>query len=118
VDGQFDLIIANPPYLLDSTLRTYRHGGGGLGEGLSLAITRVAMDRLAPGGTLLLYTGTAIVDGVDDIQAAIAAQFKDTDAEWEYREIDPDIFGDSLLESAYAGTDRIAAVLLTVTRSS
>jgi methylase of polypeptide subunit release factors len=118
VDGQFDLIIANPPYLLDCTQRTYRHGGGGLGEGLSLAITRIAMDRLAPGGTLLLYTGTAIGDGVDHIQAAIATQLKDTDAEWEYREIDPDIFGDSLLEPAYAATDRIAAVLLTVTRSS
>jgi methylase of polypeptide subunit release factors len=118
VDGQFDLIIANPPYLLDCTQRTYRHGGGGLGEGLSLAITRVAMDRLAPGGTLLLYTGTAIVDGVDHIRAAITARLRDADVEWEYREIDPDIFGDSLLEPAYAGTDRIAAVLVTVTRNS
>jgi methylase of polypeptide subunit release factors len=118
VDGQFDLIIANPPYLRDCMERTYRHGGGGLGEGLSLAITRVAMDRLAPGGTLLLYTGTAIVDGVDHIQAAITARLRDADVDWEYREIDPDIFGDSLLEPAYAETDRIAAVLLTVTRRS
>ncbi len=118
VDGQFDLIIANPPYLFDCTQRTYRHGGGGLGEGLSVAITRVAIDRLAPGGTLLLYTGTAIVDGVDHIQAAVTAQLRDADVEWEYREVDPDIFGDSLLEPAYAKTDRIAAVLVTVTRSS
>ena len=120
VDGQFDLIIANPPYLLDCTERTYRHGGGGLGEGLSLEITRVAMDRLAPGGTLLLYTGTAIIDGVDHTQAAITAQlvqFRDADVDWEYREIDPDIFGDSLLEPAYAGADRIAAVLVTVTKN-
>ncbi len=118
VDGRFDLIIANPPYLLDRAGRTYRHGGGGLGEGLSLAITHLARDRLAPGGTLLLYTGTAIVDGVDHIRAAITAQLNDIDVEWEYREIDPDIFGDSLLEPAYAGADRIAAVLATVTRSS
>jgi methylase of polypeptide subunit release factors len=118
VDGQFDLIIANPPYLLDCTERTYRHGGGGLGEGLSLAITRVAMDRLAPGGTLLLYTGAAIANGVDHIHEAIRARLRDANVEWEYREIDPDIFGDSLLEPAYVGADRIAAVLATVTKSS
>ena len=38
VDGEFDLMVANPPYLLDRDQRVYRHGGGGLGEGLSLAI--------------------------------------------------------------------------------
>ena len=37
VEGQFDLIIANPPYMNDSQQRAYRHGGGALGEALSLA---------------------------------------------------------------------------------
>ena len=51
------------------------------------------------------------------IRAAITALLNDTDVEWEYRKIDPDIFGDSLLKPAYAGVDRIA-VLATVTRGS
>ena len=29
VDGLFDLIVANPPYMLDGAARAYRHGGGG-----------------------------------------------------------------------------------------
>ena len=36
VEGQFDLIIANPPYMNDQQQRAYRHGGGALGEGLSV----------------------------------------------------------------------------------
>jgi SAM-dependent methyltransferase len=50
VDGMFDLIVANPPYLVDPTERAYRHGGGPLGAGLSLAIVEAAPGRLAPGG--------------------------------------------------------------------
>ena len=116
VEGEFDLIVANPPYLLDPTKRAYRHGGGGLGEGLSLAIVDAAMGRLAPGGTLLLYTGAAIVGGVDHFGAAISARLDRPETEWDYRELDPDVFGEELLEPAYAETDRIAAVLLTMTK--
>jgi hypothetical protein len=32
--------------------------------------------------------------------------------EYQYREIDPDMFGEELLSKAYSRTDRIAAVLL------
>lgn len=116
VEGQFDLIIANPPYLLDAGERAYRHGGGGLGEGLSLAIVDAATERLVPGGTLLLYTGVAIVDGADPFYAAVAARLNAADIDWSYREVDPDVFGEELLEPAYSGTDRIAAVLVTATR--
>lgn len=116
VEGEFDLIVANPPYLLDPSKRAYRHGGGGLGEGLSLAIVDAAMDRLASGGTLLLYTGAAIVGGVDYFAAAIRARLDRVDMEWDYREIDPDVFGEELLEPAYAETDRIAAVFFTMTK--
>ena len=69
--AQCDPIAANPPYLLDDSQRAYRHGGGRLGEGLSVAIADLALERLAPGGTLLLYTGSAIVDGVDALAESL-----------------------------------------------
>lgn len=112
VDGEFDLIVANPPYLLDRDRRVYRHGGGCLGEGLSVAIAALAGTRLAPGGTLLLYTGSAICGGVDRLRALVTSRLQDAGLEWGYREVDPDVFGEELLESAYAAADRIAAVLV------
>ena len=118
VDGNFDLIVANPPYLLDRDQRVYRHGGGGLGEGLSLAIADLAGTRLAPGGTLLLYTGSAIGGGVDHFRETVTARLQAAGLEWSYREIDPDVFGEELLEPAYAGADRIAAVLVSARRGA
>ncbi len=115
VAGAFDLVIANPPYLLDPGERTYRHGGGPLGAGLSLGIVDAALDRLTPGGTLVLYTGVAIVDGHDAFQTDAAARLDAYGARWAYREIDPDVFGEELTDGAYATADRIAAVLLTAT---
>ncbi|PSF06979.1 methyltransferase [Marinobacter halophilus] len=117
VNGDFDLIVANPPYLLDAQERTYRHGGGSFGEGLSLAIASLAKTRLAPGGTLLLYTGTAIIDGTDRFRALVAPILNDGSVEWDYQELDPDVFGEELNQPAYAETDRIAAVLLTAHRA-
>lgn len=117
VDGDFDLIVANPPYLLDAQARTYRHGGGSSGEGLSLAIAGLARTRLAPGGTLLLYTGTAIFDGTDRFLASVAPILDDSSLEWHYQELDPDVFGEELAEPAYADADRIAAVLLTARKA-
>lgn len=114
VSGSFDLIVANPPYLLDADERTYRHGGGSLGEGLSLAIAGLAGARLAPGGTLLLYTGTAIIDGHDRFRSAVGRLLSEAGADWHYQELDPDVFGEELAEPSYAAADRIAAVLLTV----
>ena len=118
VDGEFDLIVANPPYLLDAHERTYRHGGGSLGEGLSLAIAGLAGTRLAPDGTLLLYTGVAIVDGIDGFRAAVAPLLDAAGLAWHYRELDPDVFGEELGEPLYAAADRIAAVLLTARRAA
>lgn len=48
VEGEFDLIVANPPYMADPAERAYRHGGGTLGAGLSLRIVEQALNRLAP----------------------------------------------------------------------
>jgi methylase of polypeptide subunit release factors len=118
VDGDFDLIVANPPYLLDPGERQYRHGGGESGEGLSLQIVDAALERLAPGGSLLLYTGVAIHLGRDRFADQMARRLAGADATWSYRELDPDVFGEELLEPAYAHADRIAAVLVTASRSS
>ena len=113
VDGAFDMIVANPPYLNDPLQRAYRHGGGELGSGLSVGIAQAAKDRLLPGGTLLLYTGSPIVRGVDRLLQAIEENFSGGDLRWSYEEIDPDVFGEELETSAYSTVDRIAAVVLT-----
>ncbi|HEX4209247.1 MAG TPA: class I SAM-dependent methyltransferase [Candidatus Binataceae bacterium] len=114
VDGVFDLIVANPPYLLDPEKRLYRHGGGAHGEGLSLAILDTALARLGPGGTLLLYSGAAIVNGTDPLEQAIASRLAGGTHRWCYRELDPDVFGEEL---AHSDADRIAAVILMLTKA-
>lgn len=113
VAGKFDLIVANPPYLLDASERTYRHGGGQLGAALSLDIVDTAIERLNAGGTLLLYTGVAIVNGHDAFQAEVAVKLNSAGFTYNYTEIDPDIFGEELVSEAYSVADRIAAVILT-----
>jgi methylase of polypeptide subunit release factors len=116
VKGDFDLIISNPPYLEDTAQRAYRHGGAGLGRALSLRIGQEALGRLTPGGRLLMYTGVAIVGGVDAFFADMQPLLADKHFEWSYAEIDPDVFGEELEQPAYAHVDRIAAVGLTVAR--
>ena len=114
-EGAFDFIVSNPPYLVDRSLRAYRHGGGRFGEGLSLRILVESLPRLAPGGTLLLYTGTAVVAGEDVFLSACRELLDATGLAWSYREVDPDVFGEELETPAYVDVDRIAAVVLTVT---
>ncbi len=117
VRGPVDLVIANPPYLNDPSERAYRHGGGRHGLALTLRIVREAMVRLEPGGTLLLYTGVAIVDGVDPLLAAVQGELERVGSHFSYEELDPDVFGDELRQPAYADVDRIAVVLLQATRA-
>lgn len=117
ITGLFDLIIANPPYMLDVQERTYRHGGGALGAELSLRIVEQALERLGPGGSLVLYTGVAIVDGRDALLEAIRLRLAGPGWSWVYREVDPDVFGEQLGERGYEQVERIAAVALTVTRN-
>jgi SAM-dependent methyltransferase len=115
-EGNFDLIVANPPYMADPAGRAYRHGGGSLGAGLSLRIVEQSLNRLAPGGSLLLYTGVAMVDGRDPFFDTVVPRLDSTRFGWTYRELDPDVFGEELLNPGYQRVDRIAVVALTVTR--
>jgi methylase of polypeptide subunit release factors len=114
IEGEFDLIVANPPYLNDPLQRTYRHGGGEHGSLLSIRIAQAAKDRLSPGGTLLLYTGSPIVDGVDRLRQAVVQDLAGCELGWAYEEVDPDVFGEELDTPAYSNVERIAAVVLTV----
>jgi methylase of polypeptide subunit release factors len=116
VEGDLDLVVANPPYLNDPGERTYRHGGGRWGEALSVRIVREGLERLAPGGRLVLYTGAAMVDGEDPLLRQLRAVLDRQAWPWRYRELDPDVFGEELEEPAYADVERIAAVALVVER--
>jgi SAM-dependent methyltransferase len=116
VDGTFDLIVANPAYLVDEAARACCYDGGAIGAGPALAAVNAAIGRLAPGGTLLLYTASSIVDGVDQLGDEIARRLRRAGFAWCYDEIDPDIRGDELGKPAYASFDRIAAVWLMATK--
>jgi len=116
VEGEFDLIVANPPYMNDDRQRAYRHGGGTLGEQLSVRIASESLGRLALGGSLVLYTGVAIVAGQDPFLAAVRPLLGSDAYGWSYRELDPDVFGEELAKPGYERVERIAVVALTVTR--
>jgi methylase of polypeptide subunit release factors len=113
VEGPIDLVISNPPYLIDDDARVYRDGRGQFGEGLSVEIVRQSLDRLEPGGRLILYTASAIVEGADTFRAAIEPLLGRIS--FNYEEIDPDVFGEELERPAYEKADRIAVVALDVT---
>ena len=116
VSGEFDLIISNPPYLDDAAQRAYRHGGARLGRALSVRIATEALGRLAPGGKLLLYTGVAMVNGVDPFFTELLPLLAASNCDWWYEEIDPDIFGEELERPIYTHVERIAAVGLIAAR--
>ena len=107
-----DVVIANPPFIMDRQERFYRHGGQAHGSELSVRIVAEALNYLQPGGQLVLYTGTAVVNGRDIFRQSITPFIKDLD--FSYEEIDPDIFGEELTENNYCDVERIAAVGLVV----
>jgi release factor glutamine methyltransferase len=115
ISGDFDLIIANPPFIQDNAKRAYRDGGGEWGAGLSIRIVRESLKRLSPAGKLMLYTASPIHDGKDVFFDSIRADLEG-DFTFTYKELDPDIFGEELANPAYHEIDRIAAVGLVVKR--
>ena len=105
-----DLVIANPPYMMDAEHRTYRDGGDLFGGEIACRWVGDALRGMAPGGTLLLYTGAAVVDGRIPLVEEIRALCRNAGAEVEVEEIDPDVFGEELEKPAYRDVERIAAL--------
>lgn len=108
VSGPIDVVVSNPPYLIDPAKRLYRDGGGENGISLALRIVRESLARLAPGGQLVLYTGTPVIGGVNVFAERVRPLLAGT---WHrYHEIDPDVFGEELDLPHYSRAERIAAV--------
>jgi methylase of polypeptide subunit release factors len=118
IPGEVDLVMVNPPYLVDEDSRTYRHGGGHYGIELSVRFTREALERLGPGGTFVLYSGTPVVDGEDQLKAALQPLLQQPGLQAHYEELDPDVFSEELEKRPYAHVERLAVVSLVATRSA
>jgi methylase of polypeptide subunit release factors len=114
IDQSFDVIITNPPYLVDPRKRLYRHGGGMLGSDLTVQIVRDSLDHLTPTGRLIVYSGSAIVHGVDQLQRSLGVILNKPNLHFHYEEIDPDVFGEELEHPPYDRADRIAVIGLVV----
>jgi release factor glutamine methyltransferase len=115
VDGGFDLIVSNPPFMIDPERRAYRDGGGEHGHDLPLAVLDAAVERLDPGGSLVLFSGTGIVAGRDPLREAARDRLAGTGLRWTYREVDPDVYSENL-DGPYAHAERIALAVLTASR--
>ena len=110
VEGPVDLVIANPPFVADPAKRLYRDGGAMHGASLSLDWALAAARRIEPGGTILLYTGSAVVEGRDALREALEERLGKLGCSLRYAEIDPDIFGELLDHPGYENVERVAAV--------
>jgi len=126
VPGDVDVVIANPPYLVDAQGRghgesagerigrLYRDGGGKLGTALAARIVREGLARVsqAGGGQVLLYTGVPIIAGLNVLEEPLRPLLREAAAHVTWEELDPDVFGEELEGAAYAETERLAVVLL------
>lgn len=108
--GRVDLALANPPYIIDEDGRTYRDGGGMHGASLSLNFAEEVLPRLSRSGRFVLYTGSAIIRGEDQLKLILSALAERRKCDLTYEEIDVDVFGEELERDAYRDVDRIAVV--------
>jgi methylase of polypeptide subunit release factors len=107
---EFDLLIGNAPYLMDTSERVYRHGGDLFGGAVSLDWVRQGLERLRQGRKILLYTAAAYVDGQSPLLTEIEEECRAARAALCIEEIDADVFGNELTEPGYGKVERIAAV--------
>jgi len=119
VEGQFDLIISNPPYMVDigstsnvereGNSRVYRDGGGDLGIDLALQIVDKGKERLNVNGLIALYTGVPIlVGGQDPFHNELLKVLTPNFALISYNESDVDVWGEELETKPYSLVERIA----------
>jgi hypothetical protein len=112
-----DLVLANPPYMMDRRKRAYRDGGEFLGGAIALDWASQALATMAPGGTMLLYSGAAFQDGQAPLVDALKRLCESEGATLNIDEIDPDVFGEELEEPDYRGVERIAALTAVITKA-
>jgi methylase of polypeptide subunit release factors len=115
--GEYDLIVTHPPFMIDRGRRAYRDGGDLYGGQLSLDWTLASVAKLRPGGRFVMHTGVSIVGGRDVLRDALDQQLSADGFTVDYRELDPDIFGEELEQPHYAEVERIAAVGLVIQRA-
>ena len=117
LSGAIDLVVANPPFMADPAGRAYRDGGDLIGARRSLDWAVDAARRLAPAGRMILYTGSAIVGGIDGLKTALEGALPPLGCALDYREIDVDIFGEELETEPYREVERIAAVGIVIRKA-
>lgn len=115
--AECDVILANPPYIVDEAGRAYRDGGDLHGAEISIEWAKAAIPKLKAGGRFLLYTGSAILDGGRDrLREELETVAGAAGATLAYRELDPDVFGEELDKPPYADVERIAVIGATITK--
>jgi methylase of polypeptide subunit release factors len=112
-----DLIIANPPYIIDPGRRAYRDGGELLGGQVALEWVRQGLQALTPGGAMLLYAGASVVNGNAPLVDALREICASGEAYIQIDETDPDVFGEELEQAAYENVERIAVIHVTIRRA-
>ena len=105
-----DLVVANPPYIIDTKSRTYRDGGDLHGAQVAIDMVRDMLGQLSERGRLILYTGSAIVEGRDRLQLELRRLADQSGRSLRYSSLDPDVFGEELARDIYREVDRIELV--------